>query len=222
MGAQEALLETGRAPLADDVDRNAGGVAADDGAGGRNALDAFHQRLFGAGALHDHLDHPVALLDGAVEVIFQVADADQGGGAFGKEIGRIGLDHAVIAGLYDAVAHLAVGQGQAGGLLRGRQLCGHDVQQRAADARVGQMPGNRRAHGPRADHGDVLNSIRHEYRLLVNEFRILGQIKRRQTVGEHSDPSRENAASGSSLAWGCFERVLGGLEKQCGMWNAEW
>jgi hypothetical protein len=88
---RKRCLKLGVRPSADDVDRDAGGVGADDGGWRARLLDARHQRLLGAGALDDHLDDPVALLDGGVEVIFQVADADQVGRALGEEVGGLAL-----------------------------------------------------------------------------------------------------------------------------------
>ncbi len=205
MGAQEAFLEVGRASLADDMDGNARGVAADDGVGAGDLFDPFHERLFGPRLLDDHLDNPVALGDGGVEVIFQVAHADEAGCALGEEVGRVRLDHAVVAALDDAVAHLAVGQLEAGRLFLWGQLGRDDVQQRRRDAGVGQVPGDGCAHGPRPDDGGVVDSVRHAVYAPYEQIGYWGS----KVIPKQARWVAPTAAS--SLARVCFGRVVAGL-----------
>ena len=165
--AEEARLELRRAPLGDDIDRDAGGVAADDGIRAGDLLDALHELLLRLRALHDYLDHPVAATDRGVEVILEVAHGDEAGGALREKVGRLGLDHAVVAGLDDAIAHLAIGEGQPGGALLGGQFGRDNVEQPRADTGVSQVSGNGGPHRPRADDGDGFDSVWHANMLLA-------------------------------------------------------
>src|SRR5690606_15472300 len=155
-------------PLGDDVDRDARGVAADNGIRAGDLFDALHELLLRLRALDDHFDDPVAGADGSVEVIFQVADGDEAGRAPREEVGGLGLDHAVIAGLDDAIAHLAIGEGQPGGALLGGQFGRDNVEQPRTDTGVSQVSGNGGPHRSRADDGDGFDSVWHANMLLAD------------------------------------------------------
>ena len=66
-------------PSADDVDRNAGRVGADDGVGRRCGFDTFHQRLFRPG--RSTITSMIQSLSahGLFEIIFQIPQRDQVG-----------------------------------------------------------------------------------------------------------------------------------------------
>ena len=156
VGAQEVLEEVLGAALADEAQRDARGVGADDGVGLAHLLDAGHELLLGLQFLDNGLDDPVGLAH-PVEVVLHVAGGDEGQTVFAEQGRGLALLHALDALHDDAVAHLRVIEGQSLRLFFGGQGRGHDVQQVHGNAGVGQVGGDGRAHGASADDGSLAN-----------------------------------------------------------------
>ena len=136
------------------VDRNAGGVGADDAAGLAHGIQPRHQRLFRREAFDDDLDDPVAVSQ-QLKIVLGIADRNQFGAIGAGQVGRTRLDHALVERLHELVALARV-------LLLGvAQPRRDNVQQHHRNADVGQVRGNAAPHGSGANDADFFYAIAH-------------------------------------------------------------
>ena len=162
VGAQEVLAEAFGAPGGDVFDGDAGGVGAHDGVRRADGVNARHELLFDVQPLHHYLNHPVGMLDGLFQVVFQVAEGNQRGVVFGEERGGLGLQRPLKALPHDAVADFAVLQSQALLFLVGGKFPRHNIQQSDGHTGVGEVSGDSRPHGARADDRRAADLVFHE------------------------------------------------------------
>ncbi len=141
-------------------ERDARGVGTDDRAGGTQGLHLPQQHAFDLEILRDRLDDPIAVFDPA-EVVVEIADGNQARGFGNEERRRARLLCRIEPGLRQAIAHLGVCQRQALALFVSGEVSGNNVEQDGRDRSAGQMRGDARSHGSRAQHG-YLADVAHD------------------------------------------------------------
>ncbi len=122
---------------------------------GRRCASHFLQQAALDGEIFGHgFDDPVGL--GAPrEIVFEIADGDAAGRRGREERGGARFLGGFEAGADDAVANAGVGERKAAGFFLRGELGGHDVEQPAVHAGVGQVSGDAGAHGSGAEYGDI-------------------------------------------------------------------
>ena len=156
MRARPVLLPFLGHPFRDAAHGQAGGIRGDDRAGLANLRDAREERALDFEIFGDDFDDPVRL-GAKFQVIFEIAGDDAILEAPREKCGRPGLDGGGEARANNAVADIGSCEGQPALLLLGRKLRRRDVQQRAPDAGIGDVRGNPRAHGARAQDHDFFD-----------------------------------------------------------------
>ena len=156
MRARPVLLPFLGHSFRDAAHGQAGGIRGDDRAGLANLRDAREQRALDFQIFGDDFDDPVRL-GAKFQVIFEIAGDDAIFEAPREKCGRLGFDGGGEARANDAVADFGTFQGQPALLLLGGKLRRRDIQQRAPDAGVGDVRGNARAHGARAQDHDFFD-----------------------------------------------------------------
>ena len=156
MRARPMLLPFLGHPFRDAAHGQAGGIRGDDRAGLANLRDAREQRALDFEIFGDDFDDPVGL-GAKFQIVFKIAGDDAIFEAAREKCGGLGLDGGGKARANDAVANIGICQGQPALLLLGGQLGRRDIQQRAPDAGIGDVRGNARAHGARAQNHDFFD-----------------------------------------------------------------
>jgi len=125
-------------------ERDAAGVGGQDRAGFVTRGYLAPQGAFGIQVFDDGFDDPVAIGE-LVEIVLEISGLDESGLFIDEESSRLLLQRGLEA------------------LLRGRGAMGAsgDIQEKRRNARIGEMRGDARAHGARAEDGDTTN-ITHE------------------------------------------------------------
>ena len=156
MRARPVLLPFLGHPFGDAAHGQAGSIRGDDRAGLANLRDAREQRALDFEIFGDDFDDPVRL-GAKFQVILEIAGDDAILEAAREKCGGPGLDGGGEAGANDAIADVGIRQRQPALLLLGRKLRRRDVQQRAPDSGIGDVRGDARAHGARAQDHDFFD-----------------------------------------------------------------
>jgi hypothetical protein len=154
VGDHEVALEAVGQALDELGQRDRRGVRRDRRALPAHLVEAAIEALLDVEPLDDDLDDPVAVGDLA-EVVLEVADSDELGGALRHEGGGLALQHLGDGAGGDRVAVL--------GVLR------HDVEQQHRHARIRDLRGDAGAHDAGAEDGDFLDllGVRHHRRSMM-------------------------------------------------------
>ena len=160
----EVLAEVLAASCEHVLQRQAGGVARNDGAGLNDRFDPSKQVLLDRDDLRDGFDNDVALGEFA-EVVVEVADAHEGGARAVEEGCRARLKRLVETSLGKAVARYRL---QA---LRVGEIFWYDVEQQHAHSGVGQMRCDRGSHHTSPQYSCISERLHHPRSLAGKEYR---------------------------------------------------
>ena len=134
----------------------AGGIGGDDRAGLADLRDAREQRALDLEIFGDDFDNPVRV-GAKFQVVFEVAGNDAILEAAREKCGRPGLHGCAKACADNTVTNFRAREGQPALLLFGRKVRRRDVQERARHPGIGDVRGDARAHGARAQDHDLFN-----------------------------------------------------------------
>jgi hypothetical protein len=158
VGDEQPRAQRLRQRLGERVHRETARVGGEHRAGREVRGDAREEVLLHRQALDDDLDHPVAIAE-AREVVLQVPDLDSAG--VRRQVERRGLHlfERRAPGGREPIADRAIAEGEAGGALLRARLLRHDVEEEHAQARVGEVGGDRRPHHPRPEHRHLVDPV---------------------------------------------------------------
>src|SRR5450755_495970 len=127
-------------------------IRTDNRAGRQHRLYLTIKIAFDVHALHYGFDDPIDIGE-VFQVVFDVAEGNESGGAFAVEGGGAGLERLLksCARYCIAILHLA-----------GR----YNIEQQAGNADVSEVRGDRGPHDARAKHCYFANLVRHGYDIL--------------------------------------------------------
>ena len=168
--AGPVLLKFFGQAFGDQMDRKAGGIGGNDGAGLAELRDLGQQAALDLQIFGDHFDDPVRIGD-ARQIILKIADRYFGSQRGRKKRGGLRFFRGFKAGEHDFVA---IG---GGGVLR------NDVEQQAGQAGIGKVCGDARAHGAGAENNGFLNVKCHK-QALDNENGTAEQVTKWDAVGQ--------------------------------------
>jgi len=135
-------------------EREAGGVAREDGAPGDVRRRGLQHLLLDVEVFLHRLDHPVALGE-TRQIVLEIARLDEAEAVLGEEGGGTGLEQGLHRFAGEAVADLAVLERETGRALGVARLTGDDVEYQRGDSRVGEVGGDRAAHHPGSEDGHL-------------------------------------------------------------------
>ena len=159
MPAQCCCHSVGQA-LGNAADGQAGGVRGDDRAGLANLRDAREQRALDLEIFRDDFDDPVRF-GAELQIVFEIARNDAIFEAAREKRRGLGFCGGSEAGAHDSIADFGAGNGKPARLFLGAGLRRNDIEQRAPDAGIGDVRGDPRAHGSRAQDHDFFDGSFH-------------------------------------------------------------
>ena len=158
MRSGPVLLKILGAAFGDPVNRQAGSVRGDDGAGFADGFDAAEKAALDFKIFGDGFDDPIDLAAPG-DVVFEISGRDEARGFGSEKCRRAGFFGGFEPGEHDAITHRGAIEGQTLALFLGSQARRNDVQQITGDAGVRQVRGDARAHRAGAEHSHAFNAI---------------------------------------------------------------
>src|SRR5713101_4048208 len=142
------------------MDRQAGCVGSDDGAGLADGLDAREKGALDFEIFGDGFDNPVHLATPA-EIVFKIAAGDQACGVGREERRGTGFFCGFEAGGHDSIPNRWTFKCQTFACLVRYEIPRNDIEQITRDARVGKVSSNPRTHRSGSQHSDFFNPSFH-------------------------------------------------------------